>query len=66
VLPMSIGEMRMISAIPPKGKIQCVAKCREASKNRGVADLVFHNQDGDRFAELNSVEVILRPNMPKA
>jgi len=66
VLPMSIGEMRMTGSIPPEGKIQCVAQCREASKNRGVADLVFHNQDGDRFAELNSVEVILRPDTPKA
>jgi NAD(P)-dependent dehydrogenase (short-subunit alcohol dehydrogenase family) len=66
VLPMSIGEIRMTSAIPPEGKIQCVAQCREASKNRGVADLVFHNEDGERFAELNSVEVILRPDGPKA
>ena len=66
VLPMGIGEMRMSSEFPPEGKIQCVASCREASKNRGVADLVFHTEDGDRFAELKGVEVILLPDMPKA
>jgi hypothetical protein len=66
VLPMGIGEMRMSSTLPPEGKIQCVASCREASKNRGVADLVFHTESGDRFAELKGVEVILLPDTPKA
>jgi hypothetical protein len=65
VLPMSIGEMRINSALPPQGKIECVASCREASKNRGVADLVFHDESGERFAELKGVEVILRPDTPK-
>ena len=66
VLPMGIGEVRMSSDIPPEGSIQCVAHCRTSSKNRGVADVVFHNEAGDRFAEFKDVEVILRPDKTKA
>ncbi len=61
-LPMSIGEVRMAADALPEGRIQCVAKCRAESKNRGVADVVFHDEAGTRFAELNGVEVILRPD----
>jgi acyl transferase domain-containing protein len=65
VLPMSIGEIRMSTETPPQGPIQCVARCRAASKNRGVADIVFYSESGDRFAELKDVEVILRPDGAK-
>jgi NAD(P)-dependent dehydrogenase (short-subunit alcohol dehydrogenase family) len=66
VLPMSIGELRMNTTMPPKGKIKCVASCRGTSKTRGVADLVFHSESGELFAEIKAVEVILRPDTPKA
>jgi hypothetical protein len=66
VLPMSIGELRMNTTMPPKGKIKCVASCRGTSKTRGVADLVFHSESGELFAEIKAVEVILRPDTPKS
>ena len=66
VLPMGINEVRMSSTTPPEGRIQCVAQCRAETKNKGVADVVFHTETGDRFAEFKGVEVILRPDGTKA
>ena len=65
-LPMGIGEIRMSGDSLPEGPIQCVARCRAASKNRGVADVSFHTEGGARFAELLDVEVILRPEATRA
>ena len=66
VLPMSIGELRTLGAVPPRGRIHAVAQCKAESKSRGVADVVFHTESGERFAELRGVEVILRPDWPVA
>jgi NAD(P)-dependent dehydrogenase (short-subunit alcohol dehydrogenase family) len=66
VLPMGIGEARMSSDAPPQGRIRCVARSRTESKSRGLADVVFHTESGERFAELNDVQVILRPGTPVA
>jgi hypothetical protein len=66
VLPMSIGEIRISSSAPTEGKIECTALCRTASKNRGMADVVFHNESGTRVAEFKDVELILRPDAAKA
>ena len=66
VLPMSIGELRTTGELPPQGPIRAVAHCRAESKNRGVADVVFHSETGERFAELRGIEVILRPDWPIA
>jgi hypothetical protein len=60
-LPMGIGEIRLSPDLPSAGKITCTAECRASSKNKGVADVSFHNEDGIRFAEFKDVELILRP-----
>jgi NAD(P)-dependent dehydrogenase (short-subunit alcohol dehydrogenase family) len=61
-LPMAIGEMRVSGGLPPKGSIRAVAHCRAESKHRGIADVLFHSENGERFAELRGVELILRPD----
>jgi hypothetical protein len=66
VLPMGIGEARMSIAEPPPGQIRCVARCRAESKNQGMADVVFLNDAGDLFAELNDVRLIRRPGTSAA
>jgi hypothetical protein len=65
VLPMSIGEVNCSADAPSSGNIECFAKCRTASKSRGVADLIFQDETGKRIAELKNVELILRPDTPK-
>jgi hypothetical protein len=62
VLPMAISEVRMSASPPPVGNIACTAQCEAVSKTRGMADVTFHCEDGQRFAELKGVELILRPN----
>ncbi|MEE2751311.1 MAG: SDR family NAD(P)-dependent oxidoreductase, partial [Myxococcota bacterium] len=65
-LPMGIGEIRMSTDTLPEGRIECTAQCRADSKNRGTADVTFHNAEGTRFAEFKDVELILRPSSSKA
>jgi len=60
-LPMGIGEIRLSPELPSTGKIFCTAECRASSKNKGVADVSFHNEEGIRVAEFKDVELILRP-----
>jgi hypothetical protein len=66
VLPMGIGEARVSMTEPPPGQIRCVARCRTESKHQGMADVVFLNDAGDLFAELNDVRLILRPGASTA
>ena len=60
-LPMKIGQYRHAADGLPEGPVHCAATCRTAGTNRGLADVLFFDARGARFAELRDVELILRP-----
>ena len=60
-LPMAIGSYRHAADGLPSGPVHCAASCRKAGPNRGLADVLFFDARGARFAELREVELILRP-----
>jgi len=60
-LPMGINQTIVHSATPPNGPVRCVARCRPDGANRGVADVIFENEEGQPFTEFRGVELVLRP-----
>ena len=60
-LPTSIGELRMLTRPPAAGSVRCVAHCRKSGSHGVLADVAFQDEGGVRFAELNDVELTLRP-----
>jgi len=64
-LPMGINQTIVHQQAPPTGPIRCVARCRPDGTNRGIADVIFEDADGQPFTEFRGVELILRPTTGK-
>ena len=65
-LPMGINQTIVHSSTPPNGPVRCVARCRPDGTNRGIADVVFEDEEGQPFTEFRGVELILRPTPNKS
>jgi acyl-coenzyme A thioesterase PaaI-like protein len=63
---MGINQTIVHSSTPPNGPVRCVARCRPDGTNRGIADVVFEDEDGQPFTEFRGVELILRPTPNKS
>lgn len=65
-LPMGINQTIVHRTTPPNGPVRCVARCRPDGTNRGVADVIFEDEEGQPFTEFRGVELILRPTPNKS
>ncbi|MCA9719928.1 MAG: SDR family NAD(P)-dependent oxidoreductase, partial [Myxococcales bacterium] len=63
-LPMGVDALTFSDRPPHDGPIRCVARCRETSASRALADLYFLDESGACLSEWRGAELVSRPDMP--